>query len=141
MSDNIEIFNNDRGSVVVECESSERNVITFGGAGTLKAGTILARSTSTGAFIVFAKGGSSDGNGAPKGVLTYDVTAEGASDVPAQVLTAGIVNSERLIIDADGDGSNVDSVVLDLLRAVSIRTKQVVQLDRFDNPQPEDSDS
>ena len=138
---NIEIFNNDRGGVVLVCESTERNTIAFGQGGTLKAGTLLGRSTQNGNFIPFVKGGNTDGNGTIKGLLTYEVTASEAGNVPAQVMTAGIVNSERLVIAADGDGSNVDSSVLDQLRAISIRTQEVKQLGRFDNPQPEDEDS
>ena len=133
MSDNIEIFNNDRGSVVVECESSERNVITFGGAGTLKAGTILARSTATGKLVPYVKGGNTDGNGTPKAVLTYGVTRSTAGDLPVRAMISGKVKLERLVIAADGDSSNVDAVVFDLLRAVGIVPLSVEQRAVLDN--------
>lgn len=138
---NIDIYNNDRGSVVIETESREQNEIAFAGADKLLEGTILARHTGTGLFIPYVKGGSSNGNGVPKAILTYELEATGAGNVPAQVLTAGIVNESRLVIHADGDNENVDAVVLDLLRAVSIRTKSVRQLAQVDNPQPDDLDS
>ena len=66
-------------------------------------------------------------------MLTYEVSATGAGDVAVAVLVRGTVNQDRLIIDADGDGSNVDEVVTDSLLANGILAKPVGQLGQLDN--------
>ena len=105
---------------------------TAGGADTLVAGTIVARLTSTGKWGIYDPGGSL-GLEIAKGVLTYDAVAAGAGDVPVSVLVRGTVNQDRLIIDADGDGSNVDEVVIDSLLANGILAKPVKQIAQLDN--------
>ena len=107
--------------------------ITFGGAGTLLAGTILARDSVSGKLIPFVKGGSTNEDGIPKAVLTYDVAAAGAGDEPVRVLVSGEVRKERLIILDDGDASNVDDVVIDQLRDYSIVALDVFDHSRLDN--------
>ena len=56
-------------------------------------------------------------------------------------MMGGEVNENRLIIDADGDNSNVDATVRDLLRQTGIEPVDVQQLAREDNIQPTESDS
>ena len=107
--------------------------LTFGGAGTKPKGTILARSTATGKMIPYAIGGVTDGNGVPSAVLLHDVTATGAGDVPCDVLTTGQVALERLIVEADGDASNITGAVSDLLRDFAIVTKTVTDQSVLDN--------
>lgn len=130
---NMTVYHHDYGHVVRHCESRETGTLSLPGGGTVKQGTILARSSIDGSFVPFARDGS-DGAGAPKAIMTYDVEVPSTGETSVQVFTAGLVNANRLIIHADGDGSNVDGSVLDLLRAASIRAQQVQQLGRFDNP-------
>src|SRR5690606_38221995 len=105
------------------------------GGGTVKEGTILARSTADGTFIPFAKGGSTNGNGIACVVLPYTVEVPADSgEVSVQALTAGLIDPRKLVVHTDGDNQNVDGSVLDQLRARSIRPVTVQQLDRFDNP-------
>lgn len=132
---NIAITNIDTGSIALRNEEFADDSITFAGADVLAAGTILARATTTGKLVIYAKGGSTDGNGVPVAVLTYPVTATTAGNVAARVLISGTVNASRLVIDADGDASNVDATVLDDLRNVGIVGVPVDQLGRYDNPQ------
>ena len=106
----------------------EDNVITFGGADTLVKGTIIARNTSTLKLQIYAKGGVSNGNGVPVGVLENEVVATGAGDVACRPIMTGIIDSSMLIIDADGDGSNVDATVLDLLRQTGLEPKNFQEL-------------
>lgn len=130
---NIAIQNNDLGNVILEDVRFEDGLLTFGGAGTVVAGTILARDSVSLLYVPFVKGGVVNENGIPKAVLTYDVTATGAGDVPMRALVNGRVRKERLIIDADGDGSNVDAAVLDQLRDYSITALSVKDLSVLDN--------
>ena len=130
---NLTITNVSLGSVILLNGQFNDDQITFGGAGTLKEGTILARNSSTLKLVPFVKGGSSNGNGIPKAVLTYAVTATGAGNVAVRDMVSGSVRAERLIIDADGDASNVDAAVLDQLRDYSLIAIEVKELYSFDN--------
>lgn len=130
---NITVTNVDLGSVEVEGAICLDDVVTFGGADSFVAGTILARDSISEKLVLFVKGGSTNQNGIPKAVLTYGIESSGAGDVRARVLVRGHVNRDRLIIDADGDGSNVDDVVIDQLRNYGIVASPVEQLAQLDN--------
>lgn len=122
----------DKGSVVIKDAESRDELITFGGAATLKAGCILARDSVSLKMVPFVKGGSTNQNGVPKAILTYAVTAAGAGDVAARVCLRGDVIKERLVINADGDDTNIDAAVIDQLRdygIVPVSTKQLAGLD------------
>ena len=69
----------------------------------------------------------------PTAVLTYDVTAAGAGDVAIRAMISGGVVKERLIISADGDGSNITDAILDQLRDFTIVSEDVEELSQFDN--------
>lgn len=133
---NIEITNIDRGNVAYADAHYEDDLLTFGGAATVVAGTILARDSTSLKLVPFVKGGVTNENGIPKAVAVGDVEAAGAGDEFIRALVAGKVKKERLIIDADGDGSNVDAAVLDQLRAYGITPVSTDQLSQVDNPQP-----
>lgn len=130
---NIDVDNVDLGNVILEDVRFEDGLLTFGDAGTVVAGTILARDSVSLKFVPFVKGGTTNEDGIPKAVLTYDVTAAEAGDVAMRALVNGRVRKERLIIDADGDGSNVDAAVLDGLRNYSITALSVKDLSVLDN--------
>lgn len=68
-----------------------------------------------------------------RAVLTYAVTKDGAGDETISVLTGGVVDFTRLIIDADGDNSNVTEAHLESLRDYGIFTENVQQLADLDN--------
>lgn len=130
---NITITNNDIGNVILQNGQFRDDLLTFGGAGTVKAGTILARDSVSLKLVPFVKGGATNENGIPKAVITYDVEATGAGDVPVRDMVSGSVRGNRLIIDADGDNSNVDNKVLDELRDYSLVTIDVKELNILDN--------
>lgn len=133
---NVTVTDVDLGSVIVHADAYEHDaLVTFGGADVYVAGTILARDTSTQKFIAYVKGGSSNGNGVPRAILTHELTATLAGDLAASVLVAGEINQRRLVIDADGDASNVDGNVRDLLRQTGLIAVDVDQLGDDDNPQ------
>jgi hypothetical protein len=126
------ITNVDVGQIAIAVSDFEHHVWTAGGADELVAGTIVARLTSTGKWGIYAPAGTL-GLEIARGVLTYNAVATGAGDVPVSVLVRGTVNQDRLIIDADGDGSNVDEAVIDDLNDHGILAKPVLQIAQLDN--------
>lgn len=127
------VTNVDQGNVILNDGKFEDDELTFAEAGTVVEGTILARDSATKKLIPFVKGGTTNENGIPKAVVTYDVTATGAGDVPIRALIGGEVRKERLVIAADGDDSNVDSDVRDQLRDFGVTVIDVQQLAVLDN--------
>jgi len=130
---NITKTNNDTGSVVVEHGEYQDDLLTFAGADTYVEGTILARDSATLKLIAFVKGGSTNGNGVPKTVLTYEVVATGAGDIAVRAPLSGKFVKSRLVIDADGDDSNVDAAVKDELRAFNCEVVSATELNIYDN--------
>ena len=129
----IEITNVDQGSVIVDRETFEDETFTAAAAKTYPAGTILARDTATNKMVVYEKGGTTNGNGIPRAILPSDVVATGAGDLGVRPLMGGRVKTSRLVIDADGDASNVDAVVKDLLQDVGIFALDADDLSVLDN--------
>lgn len=123
----------DLASVQIGHGEYEDDQITFAGAATLLEGTILARDSVSGRLVPFVKGGSTNENGIPKAVLTYELTATGAGDLPARVSVKGTFRLQRLVIDADGDASNIDAAVKDQLRDYGLNAISVDDLSVLDN--------
>jgi hypothetical protein len=132
---NITITNLNVGNVVLKSGEFEDDALTFAGAATIKEGTILARDSSSLKLVPFVKGGTTNENGIPKAVITYEVVATGGGDIPVRALISGVVRKELLVIDADGDSSNVDAKVRDELRDYNIDVVNVQELAEIDNPQ------
>ena len=108
-------------------------LLTLAGADVIAPGTILARDSVSQKLVLFVKGGSTNQNGIPKAILTYQVTSTGAGDVPIRAGVSGKFRKEKLIIDADGTGANVDAAVLDQLRDYSLVPSNVTELNIVDN--------
>jgi len=125
---NMTVTDIDTGDVELDESEFEDGVINFSGADTLVRGTILARHTGTLKWQIYVKGGSSNGNGTPQGVLSHELVATGSGDLPLRAMIKGTVNTRRLVIDADGDASNIDATVRDLLRAHGITPVDVDQV-------------
>lgn len=130
---NIEITTNKARSVVVWDPVFEDDLVTFAGAATLKAGTILARDSVSLKLVPYVKGGATNENGIPKAVLLDDLTAAGAGDLPCRPIINGRLRKGDLVIDADGDASNVDAAVIDQLRDFTIIALGTTQLAERDN--------
>lgn len=133
MMTNIRTAHIDIGAIEIDGAVHHDETVTFDGEDTYLPGTILARDTVTDKLVPYVKGGNTNGDGVPCAVLTYELYRSTAGDVYARVLVSGHVNRHRLVIHADGDGSNVDETVLDLLRARGIVASKVHQLVQFDN--------
>ena len=127
------ITNVDIGNIFIRGIEIRDDILTFGGAGTILEGTILARDSSSDKLIPYVKVGTTNDDGIPKVVISYPVTASGAGDVSVRVVVAGVVRKQRLVIDADGDSSNIDSVVIDELRDYANIAIDVEELGILDN--------
>lgn len=130
---NLEVTQNATNGVVVWEPVFRPEQVTFAAAGTLKAGTILARSTASLKMVPFVIGGTTAGNGVPSAVLINDVTATAAGDVSASPLIGGQVRANDLIVLADGDASNITAKEVDELRSFGIITRNTNQLSIQDN--------
>lgn len=127
------VTNCDTGNVILSNTQFDDGLLTFTGAGTVKSGTLLARDSVSGKFVPFVKGGTTNGNGIVKAIMTYDVTAAGAGDKSIRPAIAGEFRKERLIIAADGNATNVDAAVLDAMRDYGLVAISVKQLAAYDN--------
>lgn len=122
------------GTPVITPGEFRDGTITFGGADTLVAGTILATVVSApGTYQIYVKGGVANGNGVPVAVLTYEVVATGVSVKAIRPMITGKVQKEKLVIDADGDDSNIDGNVIDDLINNGIIAINASELNIADN--------
>ena len=85
-----------------------------------------------GKIVPFAIAGAG-GAQIPLEILTYDVTATGAGNEAIRAGISGQYRKELLIIDADGDGSNITDAILDQLRDHSLIPIDVQELNILDN--------
>lgn len=74
-------------------------------------------------------------NGAqdPRSVLTYELTKTSSGDLAARLMVGGDAKKERLIIDEDGDNSNVTAAILAKLRTNGVNAVATEQLGAYDN--------
>ena len=126
--------NLDIGNICNGDEVFEDNLLTVAGAVTVLPGTILARDSVSLKLVPFVIGGSTNGNGIPKAVLTYAASSSGAGDIKVRALIGGRVKKNRLIEDGDGNGTNLTAAHFDLLRAQGIIPEPTLQIGAFDNP-------
>lgn len=130
---NLTVTNSDLGVVGIKGLEIKDDLLTFAGAGTVLEGTILARDSVSLKLVPYVKGGIANENGIPKAVVGYDVVATGAGDVAVRSIISGDVREDKLIIDADGTGANIDNAVLDQLRDYNINALSVDELNILDN--------
>lgn len=138
MSNNQYVFN-DTGSVIHANAVTQPDILFVAGAPrTLLAGTILARAISgfnAGQLVPFVIGGVVDGNGIPVAVLTYDVETTTTDElVSIGAAISGQFVKQRLVVDADGDDSNINKLVEDDLRHYGLIPISSPQLSGLDNP-------
>lgn len=130
---NITIENVDTGNPILSNTQFDDGLLTLAGAVTVKAGTILARDSVSGKFVLFVKGGTTNENGIPKAIMTYEITSTGAGDVAIRPGIEGQYRKERLVIHADGNATNVDAAVIDQLRDYGLTPISVRELGSLDN--------
>lgn len=84
-------------------------------------------------LVAYVKTTGKGGAQVPVAVMPYDLVATGSGTLAARPIVGGKVNADRLVIDADGDATNVDDAVLDMLKASGIQAIPVIQLAKL-NP-------
>ncbi len=126
---NIEITNNKTRGIVLWEPVHEDAVAVFGGAATWPAGSVLGKVTASGKYARFAPG-AADGSEVPIAVLSQDVTADGAGDVPIRPVIAGRVRAGDLVNNVD---AALTAVQIDQLRDYSIIALGTTQLAELDN--------
>lgn len=130
---NITTTSIDNGTVEFDEADFLDETLTVAGALTVKAGTLLARDSVSLKLVPFVVGGSTNNNGIPVAVITYEVVATGAGDIPVRALVRGAVKKERLVVQAAGDGSTITKAHLEVLRDYGILAMSVKQLAGLDN--------
>lgn len=133
MAENLTITNNESRSIAIWEPVSQNELLTFAAAETVLKGTILARDSVSLKMVPFVKGGTTNENGIPKAIVPCEVVATAAGDISISALIGGKVRSGDLVIDADGDASNIDAAVLDQLRDFTIIGQETTQLAELDN--------
>jgi hypothetical protein len=74
--------------------------------------------------------------GVQKALMVYtgaDLVVTGAGDYVVRPMKTGGVRAERLVIDADGDASNITAAILDELRSAGIYAQSVTDDSVLDN--------
>jgi len=107
-------------------------VVTEGATDFVAGDKFAVAVVANGKLLPFAIGGAA-GVGVPSQILTYEVSAAGAGDVAIRSLVSGRVRREKLIIDADGDGSNITDAIIDQLRNFTVVSTSVTELNILDN--------
>jgi len=115
----------------------DKKTFTVTSGQTYLEGTLLARDTSTNKYVVFVKGGSTNGNGVPAAILASEVVATATGDRVEDVALSGRVRKPKLVIHADkalADPSvNIDEAVLWQLRDMGLIALPVSNLLLQDN--------
>lgn len=131
---NITITNIDLGSVVIELWGKTAGVLR-NAAGTeeiFAPGTLLARHATDGKFYPYDPAETSEDLEVPKYILTYEVVAAATSDNQVEVMSAGKVDQNRLIIHGE---TPVTAAIIDQLMDRTFIAIDVKQLAKVDNPQ------
>lgn len=103
------------------------------GAADFDAGdTFSAAVVANGNYVPFATDGVAGAN-IPTAIITCDVVATGAGNEPIRPMIGGQYRSGDLVIDADGDNSNVTDAIIDQLRDFTIIGRPTTQLAFADN--------
>lgn len=95
---------------------------------TYPVGTLLARDTSTQKLVPYVKGGATNGNGIINSILTAELVAGAVQDYSVDVTISARVDKDLLIIDADGNASNIDAVLVDEMAKMSIYAQSYSKL-------------
>jgi hypothetical protein len=106
--------------------------ITDGGTDFSLGATATLTVAASGKLVVYAPGGAG-GTQNPIGILTYTASRASAGDLAVRVLVTGVVDQDRLIIDADGNANNITAAIRDRLRRIGIIPQKVQELSTLDN--------
>lgn len=106
-----------------------------GDGGVILDNTLVALDTSTLKLVPYVKGGSTNGNGVVYGVLTNGFTATATGDTAVRVAVGPGAKfvKDYLVIQADGDATNIDAAVKLLALGVGINIVESTDLHVADN--------
>lgn len=129
------VTNHDLNDGIIAVGEFEDQLFTSAGADTYLDNTFVAMDTSTLKLVPYVKGGSTNGNGVIYGVITNGFVVAGAGDTPVRVLTGpgSKFITDKTVIHADGDASNVDNAVKLLCVDVGINLVDSMNLHVPDN--------
>lgn len=128
----MEVLNTNLKPVILGELTGRRETLTFAQTDTVLQYTILARETDNDTLIPYVKGGSTKGNGVPRWILLHEASRTGAGTLPVDVGIAKF-DLNGLVIHADGDGHEIDGVVVDLLKEAGITVADVADFGKIDN--------
>lgn len=129
------IVNHDLNNGIIALGEFESQLMTSAGAATYLDNTFVAMDTSTLKLVPYVKGGATNGNGVVYGILTNGFSAAGAGDTAVRVATGPGLKmiTDKTVIHADGDASNVDNAVKLLCLDVGINLVDSINLHVADN--------
>lgn len=108
-------------------------LLTATGAHTFKKNTLLALDSVSLKAVPFAIGGVTNDNGIPRFLLPYEVVAAGAGDTKVSALQECEVATARVVVDADGDASNITNAEKVLCKQNGIVLVDVQNVTVLDN--------
>lgn len=122
----------DQGGIVIGNPEYEDGLLSFSGADTFVAGTILAQTgvDPTTRYWIPCDPTASDGSEIPMGILTVESVRTGAGTNPVRVLISGKVRRDKLLFD---NGEAVTDFVADDLRDFGILALEVDETNILDN--------
>lgn len=129
---NLKVTNFDNTQAILEVDQFTFKSVTFTAAKKVyPALTILAVNTTGDKFVPFVKG-ASDSTGVAVAVLNeeHDFTA---GDHGIRIAQKAKVLASKLVIDADGDDSNVDAAIIASLNANGITAVVAHDISVLDN--------
>lgn len=129
----VTVTNIDPNTGIIKRGPFQDILLTSAGATTYKANTLLAVDSVSLKAVPFVKGGSTNENGIPKMLLTYEVTVAGAGDTKVRAMMTGEIRKDKTVIHADGDASNIDQAVKDLCKDQGLVLVDVKDLQVADN--------
>lgn len=106
--------------------------VTDGGTDFIVGDSFTLTVAADGKLVPYAIAGAG-GVQLPLAVLLNELTSTGAGDLPDRPIIAGRVRRGDLVIDADGDASNLTDAIVDQLRDVGIIALATLQLAELDN--------
>ena len=120
------------GSVTVVEAAGLQFSVTEGSTDFVIGDFFTLTTTADGKLVAYVIAGAA-GAQVPIAILTYDITVTGAGDVAIRAMVSGEVRKELLVVDADGDASNITDAILDQLRVAKIVAVDVQELNIPDN--------
>lgn len=108
---------------------------TAGGGTYWSSGDVITVTVSaqSGTPLVLLDLDGTNGAQVPVAILPYDVVATGSGSKACDVIVSGVVRKDNLVIDADGDATNVSDHVMDQLANAGITVVLASNLSVLDN--------